>query len=87
MSRMPQIPMSVRQERAVRLIALADSLRASFMAEELGRQAEVYAETQEAGESVGYTSNYIRVYSTVPVGESRTVLLKNLYKEGVKAYE
>ena len=87
MSRMPQIPMSVRQARAVRLIALADSLRASFMAEELGRQAEVYAETQEAGESVGYTSNYIRVYSTVPVGESRTVLLKNLYKEGVKGVE
>ena len=48
----------------------------------------VYLENIEDGESVGYTSNYIKVYCDCQK-EKEIVNLKlgEIYKEGVKAYE
>ena len=80
-----QIPKRVRQERANRLIEAGKRMHREFCESLLGTCAEVYAETYECGESVGYTANYIKVYSDLPVGELKTVKLKNIYKEGVKA--
>ncbi len=81
----PQTDKSVRQARAARLGNIARELRNGFYADRFGSEYEVYAETSEDGMTVGYTSNYIKVYSNVPVGGMEKVILKNLYKEGVKA--
>ncbi len=82
---LPQIPKSVRQERANRLIEIGKQMHKEFCKSLLGTCAEVYAETDEGGETAGYTANYVKVYSDLPVGELRSVKLKNIYKEGVKA--
>ncbi len=81
---LPQIDKSIRQARAGRLIGIAEQMRAEFCESRLGSVAQVYAETEEDGRSVGYTSNYIKVYSDLPVGELGTVKLEKIYKEGVQ---
>lgn len=81
---MPQIDKAVRAERARILIDIGKTLRREFIRSQLHRVHEVYAETQEDGESAGYTSNYIKVYAPVPVGQISKVKCTELYKEGAK---
>lgn len=81
---LPQIDKSVRQARANELIKVGEQMRSEFYTSELGNLCEVYAETKEDGMSVGYTSNYIKVYSDLALGEMSKVRLEKLYKEGVK---
>ena len=80
---MPQILKSVRSDRANRLICVGDELHKEFIANECGRVHEVYAETEEDGYTAGYTTNYIKVYSAVPVGQTGKVILQDAYKDGV----
>ncbi len=82
---LPQIDMSVRQERATRLIETGKKLHNRFLCSLSGTVREVYAERQENGETVGYTTNYVKVYSSLPVGGLFSVKIQNPYKEGVKA--
>ena len=60
-------------------------MRIEFYKANLDSVSEVYAETESGGETAGYTSNYIKVYSGEPICEIKKLILKYLYKEGVKA--
>lgn len=81
---MPQVDKHIRCERANRLIALGERLRDRFIQSQFGRVHEVYAETEEDGLTAGYTANYIKVYSSVPVGQLGKVTFEKPYKDGVK---
>lgn len=83
-ARLAQIPKAERSARANRLIALGKTLQDEFIHLQSNRVHEVYAETNEDGYTAGYTSNYIKVYSSVPIGQLGKVTFTNLYKEGVK---
>ena len=83
--KLAQIDKSVRQERALELIEISRRMREKFCENRIGKIYDVYAETEEQGESAGYTSNYMKVYSDVPVGELKKVKIIQKYKEGVKA--
>lgn len=69
---MPQIDMSVRKERAKRLIELSDRLASEFAVGMTGKPAEVLAEKIEEKDGVliaeGYTANYIKTYVTLNGG-------------------
>ena len=81
---LPQIPKSLRQQRANELIKIGKKMQSEFLDGERGRRATVYAETEENGYTVGYTSNYIKVYSSVPLGSMGEIIITEKFKEGVK---
>jgi len=66
---MPQINMSIRKERAKRLIEVSDGLAADFAASQTGREAEILVEKIEEKEgrlvAEGYTANYIRTFADI----------------------
>lgn len=86
--KLPQIENSVKEGRAAEISALIAKSEKQFMEQRKDKVYPVYLENIEDGESVGYTSNYIKVYCDCQK-EKEIVNLKlgEIYKEGVKAYE
>ncbi|MCR5329487.1 MAG: tRNA (N(6)-L-threonylcarbamoyladenosine(37)-C(2))-methylthiotransferase MtaB [Saccharofermentans sp.] len=66
---MPQINMSIRKERAKRLIEVSNGLAADFAAAQAGREAEILVEKIIEKNSrlvaEGYTANYIRTFADI----------------------
>lgn len=79
-----QIPKSERSRRAGELIALGAKLHSEFLSKNLGRVVEVYAETERDGLSEGFSSNYIKVYSPLKIGEMGLIKLIEPYLDGLK---
>ena len=70
---------SVRRSRATELGAVCQRLKVQFLEHQIGQTANIYME--ESG--VGYTENYIKVYSSAAVGEIVKVKLLKKYKNGL----
>ena len=80
---MPQINMSIRKERARRLIEVSDRLSAGFASAMTGKEAEILIEkiTENDGRltAEGYTANYIRAFADVTdSGFSRGDIVKGV---------
>ena len=80
---MQQIDMSIRKERAKRLIELSDRLASEFALSMTGREAEILIEkiVEKDGRMVaeGYTANYIRTFADVTGREfSRGDIIKGV---------
>ncbi len=82
-ARLPQVPKQIRKERAAETSALGERLRLNFLNKNLNTVREVLTEDREGDYSVGYTDNYIKVYSDSGAGELRSLTLKQIFKEGV----
>ena len=82
-AKMPQVPKAVRGARAAEIAAVGQACKDAFLRTQLGKSLPVYAETEEDGFAVGYTPNYIKVYTKLRAGELAPVTLRELYKEGV----
>jgi len=78
-----QVPKEIRKERATEMARLGEELHKNFLAKNLGLQKEVLFEDKEDNFTVGYTDNYIKVYSDANTGELKTLKLKEIFKEGV----
>lgn len=83
-SKMQQIDKSVKVERANRLIQLSEQMKNAFLTSQLGATHEVFIEENEGDYNVGYTDNFIKVYSLAPVGSCQMHTLTEIYSEGVK---
>lgn len=83
-ARLKQIPKRERARRAAELIELGSKLKAKFLQKNIGKIAEVYAECAVSDLSEGFTSNYIKVYSPLGVGEMGKVRLVSPYLDGLK---
>ncbi len=83
-SKMQQIDKTVRVERANRLISLSEQMKKSFLDTQLNAIHEVFIEEKEGDYNVGYTDNFIKVYSTAPIGSCLKHVLTEIYSEGVK---
>jgi threonylcarbamoyladenosine tRNA methylthiotransferase MtaB len=59
-SRMPQVPMNIRKERAGRLIELSNELEAAFAEAQVGKTHRILVETVKEGLAEGYTPEYVR---------------------------
>ena len=81
---MPQIDKRIRSERAGKLIEIGKKLADEFIRSHIGSIAEVYAEESKDGISEGYTSNYIKVYSSLKPGELAKVKLTEVMPDGAK---
>lgn len=79
-----RLPGEVIRNRKNKLIALKKRLHEEFLQKNLGTVAEVYVEDREGGFNVGYTPNYIRVYSDAPNGSLVKERLVKPYRDGLK---
>lgn len=85
---LPQIDKSIRQNRAKQLIEIAKEMSQEFLKSQIGRELDVYVEADEGDFNVGYTSNYIKVYTKAPINSFLKHKLYEIYNQGVKgSYE
>ena len=83
-SKMKQVDKSIRVERADRLIKLSEQMKNTFLSGQIGDIHEVFIEEKEGEYNVGYTDNFIKVYSLAPIGSCVKHVLTEIYGEGVK---
>lgn len=82
---LPPLKKEVVERRAFLLGELAKQLKAEFLHQSIGKEAEVLFEEEEDGILAGYSKNYIKVYSgDAKNNEIRKVVLKKLFKDGLK---
>ncbi|MDE5593537.1 MAG: tRNA (N(6)-L-threonylcarbamoyladenosine(37)-C(2))-methylthiotransferase MtaB, partial [Clostridiales bacterium] len=67
------------KSRVNKLLDIKNELRIRFMQKNLGMRMPVYIEDSEGDYNVGYTPNYIKVYSHAPCGEIIDLDLVELY--------
>lgn len=60
---------SVIKPRVDRLLDIKRNLHDRFLNDNIGSVQSVYVEDSESGHNVGYTPNYIKVYSSAPCGQ------------------
>lgn len=82
-ARLRELPYEIKDKRKSELLKLKSELQADFALKNLGVPQSVLVEETFDGISVGYSENYIRVYTenTEPL---QTVVPKILYKDGIK---
>ena len=85
-AKMPQVKNAEKRRRAAEMSKVTEASKSAFLAGQKGKTYPVYIEEKEDGEYVGYTPNYIKVYSEqARVKEIENICLGEKYKEGVKA--
>lgn len=77
------LPSNVVKERKTALIGLKKELHKRFLVRNLDTVSAVYTENFEFGYNVGYTPNYIKVYSDAPCGEITDLKLTRLLRDGI----
>lgn len=77
------LPKELVNERVDSLLDIKHRLHREFLTKNLGTVASVYTEDREGGFNVGYTPNYIKVYSQAPCGQISDLRLNTLYKDGI----
>ncbi len=86
-SKMKDLPLFVKKERVAKLTKVSDELEIAFNQSMLGKTKKVLFEDEEDGFMVGFTDNYIKVYtdrSKVKSGDLIDVKLTELFKLGIK---
>ena len=81
---LPQVDKATRIRRAAELASVCDKHRTEFLKKNIGTVREVYLEESDGEFNVGYTDNYIKVYSSAGVKTCSKHILKEIYKEGIK---
>lgn len=74
---------SIVKERVQELLKVKNALRDEFMLRNVGTNAPVYVEDREGAYNVGYTPNYIKVYSDAPCGKITELKLVSRYSDGM----
>lgn len=77
------LPPSTVKARVDKLLEIKHALHSEFLLKNLGQVASVYVEDEESGYNVGYTPNYIKVYSTAPRGSVIDLRLIKLMRDGI----
>lgn len=71
------------KRRTDELLSVKKELRENFFTRNLGVVSSVYVEDKENGHNVGYTPNYIKVYSGAPCGEIVYLKLEGKFADGM----
>lgn len=79
---MQQVPSAVANERVKRMLELKSELNKRFIESQIGYEGEVFVEDSEGEYNVGLMPNYIKVYTTAPVGTFSKHKLVKYYNNG-----
>lgn len=82
-AKLRELPHEIKERRKSELLKLKTELQTAFALKNLGVPQSVLVEETFDGISVGYSENYIRVY-TENAEPLQTVVPKILYKDGIK---
>lgn len=77
------LPKGLINDRKKVLLDIKKSLHDDFLQKNLGTISDVYVEDRENGFNVGYTPNYIKVYSDAPCGTIAPMQLDKPYGDGI----
>lgn len=77
------LPSEIVSKRVEMLSAVKRKAKAAFIDKNIGTVAEVYTEEPSGDYNVGYTKNYLKVYSLSRCGEINDLLLLEPYLDGV----
>lgn len=77
------LPPETVKQRTRELFRIKAKLHKRFLLDNLGGTEEVYVEDKEGDRNVGYTPNYIKVYSDAPTGRIVNLKLVEVYNDGV----
>ena len=77
------LPPETLKRRVGVLLGIKTELHDRFISKNLGAVASVYTESREGRYNVGYTPNYIKVYSDAPCGEITDLRLVSQYDSGI----
>lgn len=78
-----ELPKSVIGSRVDKLLEIKRAAHAEFLRKNIGTTADVYTETRQNGIGVGYTPNYIKVYSHSEPGTINKLRLIRPYLDGL----
>ncbi len=76
-----ELPPYIVKSRVNKLLDIKKQLRMQFLRKNLGTTVPVYIEDSEGEYNVGYTPNYIKVYSHAPCGEIVNLKLTELHDD------
>lgn len=79
-ARLPDLSPAVKKERLHRLLRCAAEQKEDYLTRFLGKEVEFLPEEESDGYTVGFTGNYMRVYTK---SDKRKVTLVGLYRDGV----
>lgn len=82
-AKLRELPYEIKERRKPELLKLKTELQTAFALKNLGIPQSVLVEETFDGISIGYSENYIRVY-TENAEPLQTVVPKILYKDGIK---
>lgn len=82
-SKMQQLPKQIRVSRANKLIELSNVMHLEFLNEQKGKVYRVLVEENAGEYNVGYTDNFIKVYTKAQVGSFENHIINQLYLDGV----
>ena len=70
-------------ERVDKLLEIKHAARKAFLEKNIGTVADVYTETRQGALGVGYTPNYIKVYSNARIGDIQKLRLIKTLDDGL----
>lgn len=82
-SKMEQLPKQIRVNRANTLIDLSAKMRLEFLKSQQGKIYRVFVEESAGEYNVGYTDNFIKVYTKANIGTFENHKINNPYLDGV----
>lgn len=82
--KLPQVEKNVRSARANELILLSKQMKEEFLTEQINKSYDVFIEEKEGDYNVGFTDNFIKVYSSAPIGSYLKHTITSLFRDGVK---
>ncbi|MCL2861886.1 MAG: tRNA (N(6)-L-threonylcarbamoyladenosine(37)-C(2))-methylthiotransferase MtaB [Firmicutes bacterium] len=80
---LPDVHAEIKKERVKTLGILRDEIRKEFLKSNLNIPHEVLVEEHADNYTVGYSRNYIKIYSNAPTKELLTLTPKGRYKDGL----
>lgn len=82
-SKMIQVPKQLRVERADKLIKLSNEMNLEFLKSQKGKIYTVFIEESAGEYNVGYTDNFIKVYTKAKIGSFDRHEINEPYLDGV----
>ena len=82
-SKMQQVPKQIRVARAEKLIKLSEEMNLEFLKAQKGKVYDVFVEECAGEYNVGYTDNFIKVFTKAEVGSFEKHEINEPYLDGV----
>ena len=82
-AKMQDLPKEIKSERLHRLLFVAEKLHGEYVRKFIGKELSFIPEEDKGGYTVGYSENYIRLYSEGEIKQKCKVVAKQVFEDGL----